>query len=120
MAATLVTKFVEKGVLQSTWTGLGNAENGLPENLDRFPIHSVQFSGTFGGATAVLEGSDDGVTYFTITGENPAGGADVLISTTQAQRFNFYNDVPHFIRPRTASGSGTSITVIITSKAFGH
>jgi len=114
------TQFVERGVLQSKWSALGNADTGSPEELDRYPIHSVQFGGTFGGATAVLEGSDDGVTYFTLTGENPSGGADVLISCTSAQRFDFYNVVPHFIRPRTSGGSGTSLNVIVTSKSFGH
>lgn len=117
-----VTKFVERGVLQTTWTGLTTTNTlGGAENLDRFPMHSIQIGGTFGGATATVEGSDDGITYFTLTGENPAGGADALVSATSANRFDVQNVVPHFIRPKVTGGDGTtSINVIITSKAYGH
>jgi hypothetical protein len=68
-----------------------------------------------------LEGSDDGITYFTLTGEGPTGGADVLISATAAQRFDFPNVVPQHIRPRIATGGvTTNIFVIITSKTYGN
>ena len=110
--------FAQRGVYRSVWTPLGNADSGTPEELAGLPYKSVQFAGTFGGATAVLEGSDDGVTYFTLVGASPTGGADVLISTTSAQRFDFL-DVPNFIRPRTSGGAGTSLTVTVTSKANG-
>lgn len=113
------TQFIQRGVPQTTWTPLGNADDGTPEQLSRFQHKSVQFGGTFGGATAVLEGSDDGVTYFTLTGESPTGGADVLISTTAAQRFDL-TDVPRHIRPRTSGGTGSAVSVIITAKGTGN
>jgi hypothetical protein len=94
---------------------------GLPDNLSRFPIHSMQIGGTFGGATVTMEGSDDGVTYFTLTGENPAGGSDALVSATSANRWDVKNVIPQFIRPNVSGGDGTTaITVIVTSKSFGH
>jgi hypothetical protein len=120
------TRFVEHSLCQTTWASMGGADTGTADQLARFPFHSVQFGGTgsgvggsFGGATAVLEGSDDGVTYFTLTGENPAGGADVAISCSSAQRFDFQN-VPRHIRPRTSGGTGTDLTVIVTSRSYGH
>lgn len=117
------SNFVEHGVLQTTWATLTSTDTvGTPENLDRFPTHSIQIGGVFGGATVVVEGSDDGVTYFTLTGENPAGGADALVSATSANRFDLPNVVPHFIRPRIASGAGgtTAVFVLITSKSYGN
>lgn len=112
---------IEKGVLKTVWTPLLQGDTGTPENLDRYPMHSVQIGGTFGGATVVVEGSDDGVTYATLTGENPAGGSDTLVSATSATRFDVQNVVPHFIRPRISGGDGTtSVTVTINSKTYGH
>ena len=70
-----IANFVQRGVWQTAWIGVPLGTLGLPDNLSRFPVHSVQIGGVFGGATATLEGSDDGVTYTTLTGENPAGGS---------------------------------------------
>jgi hypothetical protein len=115
-----ITAALQHSVLQTVWGPLATGDTGSPEEFARFPIHSVQFGGTFGGATVVLEGSDDGVTYFTMTGENPAGGADSLVSATSATRFDIANVVPYFIRPRVSGGSGVAITVTFTSRSYGH
>ena len=71
-----VTNFVQHGVLQSQWSAIPLNSTGTPDQISRFPAHSVQIGGTFGGATVTLEGSDDGVTYFTLTGESPAATGD--------------------------------------------
>lgn len=118
---------VEQGVWRTVWPSLGTADVGTPEEVDRYPQKSVQFGaidptvfpapavGTaFGGATAVLEGSDDGVTYFTLKdryGNN--------VSTGVAARFDL-EDVPHFVRPRTSGGTGTNLTVILNAKSMGR
>ena len=113
--------FVQKGVLQSQWSAIPLSSTGTPDQISRFPAHSIQIGGTFGGATVTVEGSDDGVTYFTLTGENPAGGADVPVSVTAANRFDLPNVVPQHVRPKVTGGDGTtSITVTITSKSFGN
>lgn len=104
----------QHGVLQTTWTPLGNADTGTPEELSRYPNKSVQIGGTFGGATVVLEGSDDGITYATVKDITGA-----LVSGTSAARFDVV-DIPYFIRPRTSGGSGTAAFVILTSRSFGH
>lgn len=116
-----VSKFVQRGVVETKWTPIPSGSVGTPENLSRFPMHSIQISGTFGGATVTVEGSDDDTTYTTLTGENPAGGADSLVSATGATRFDVPNVVPQFIRAKTTGGDGTTaVTVIITSKSYGH
>lgn len=115
------SQFRQHNVLESTWAAIPSGSTGTPEQLSRWPVHSIFVTGTFGGATVTVEGSDDGVTYFTLTAENPAGGADVLVSTTVAQRFDAVNVVPLHIRPKTTGGDGTTaVTVIITSKGYGH
>ena len=115
------SNFVQKGVMQSQWAAIPSSSTGTPDQLSRFPAHSIQIGGTFGGATVTVEGSDDGVTYFTLTGENPAGGADVPVSATAANRFDLPNVVPQHVRPKVTGGDGTTaITVTIISKSFGN
>lgn len=108
--------FPERGVYQAIWTPLGNADTGTPETLSGYPKHRVQFSGAFGGATAVLEGSNDGTTYVTLVGVNSAG-ATVAVSTTSAAQFDL-EVVPRFIRPRTSGGAGSAVTVTLNSKSL--
>lgn len=114
----------QQGTWRSIWGSMGGADSGTPDQLSRYPMHSVQFGAvdplvqpppgagvgtTFGGATAVLEGSEDGVTYFTLK--------DVLgnnVSTAVAGRFDI-EAIPYHVRPRTSGGTGTDLTVIITS-----
>ena len=114
----------QQGVWRTIWPAMGIADTGTPEQVSRYPEKSVQFGATdpltgtagatFGGATGVLEGSDDGVTYFTLKdkfGNN--------VSTTVAGRFDL-EDVPYFVRPRTSGGSGTNLTVILVAKSMGR
>lgn len=108
------TAAAQQGVLQTVWTPMGNADTGTPDQLSRWPQKSVQFGGTFGGATVVLEGSDDGTTYATV--KDVAGTS---VSATSAARFDVL-DVPYHIRPRTSGGTGTAITVTLTSRSFGN
>lgn len=117
----------QQGVWRTVWASMGSADSGTPEEVSRYPQKSVQFGGidptvfpaptvgtAFGGATAVLEGSEDGVTYFVVKdkyGNN--------VSTAVAARFDI-EDVPQFIRPRTSGGTGTNLTVILTCKSMGY
>lgn len=113
----------QQGVWRTIWPQMGVADSGTPEEVSRYPLHSVQFGATdpltttigvtFGGATAVLEGSEDNVTYFVckdVFGNN--------VSTAVAARFDLEN-VPQFLRPRTSGGTGTALTVILTSRTTG-
>lgn len=95
---------------------MGSADMGTPDEISRYPTHSVQISGTFGGATVLLEGSDDNVTYFTLSDH---GGT--AISATSNARFDTIAIVPQYIRPRSSGGGiTTAVVVIVTSKSFGH
>lgn len=111
------SQFIQQGVLQSTWGPLTSANTlGTNEELPRYPYHSVQITGTFGGATVVLQGSDDGVTWFTL---HDTSGSN--ISATSNARFDTIAIVPAFVRPSLSGGDGTtSVTLIVTSRTQGR
>ena len=71
----------------------------------------VTLTGTWAGATVVIEGSNDGTTYVTLT--DPQGNA---ISKTQ-NAVEQITEVPRYIRPSKSGGSGATIRVMI--KATG-
>ena len=86
-----------------SWTGLLNGDDGAPIQYGAFADRSVQFVGTFGaGGTIVLEGSNDGTNYVTLTdpqGNNISKNAASIEMVAEATRF---------IRPRVTAGDGTT------------
>lgn len=69
-------------------------------------VRSVQFTGTFGtGGTILLEGSNDGTNYVTLT--DPQGNA---ISKTAAG-IEAIEETTVYIRPRVSAGDGTTSLV---------
>lgn len=94
-----------------TWTGLlqTSSDTGEPYEAGDFADATVQFGGTFtGGGTVVLEGSNDGVTYTTMT--DPQGNN---LQYTAAG-LELIAEKPRYIRPRiTAGGASTSISVLL-------
>ena len=86
----------------ATWANVkaGDTFNpiGVPEQSDR----SVQIDGTFGGATAGLEGSIDGATYFTL--HDPQG---VAISTATA-KLAAVLELVSYVRGFVTGGDGTT------------
>jgi len=124
-----ITVATERGIVQTTWTGFATSGDvGTAEQLSRYPIKNVQIGGTFTGSpTLVLEGSEDGVTYFTVMAEYvavvstaPTAG-DAPVTAAAASYFGQLGTNPRFIRPRCSAGSGgANLFVILTSKAFGN
>lgn len=85
------------------WSSLANGDDGstiqMPGSADR----TVQFDGTFGsGGTIVLEGSNDGITYYTLT--DPAANS---LSFTAAG-LKSVTEVTRYMRPRVTAGDGTT------------
>ena len=71
---------------------------------------SISITGTFaGGTTAVLQGSNDGINWFTV---KDMAGAD--ISTTAAAAFDFSSAFAYF-RLNVTSGANDSITGIVVA-----
>lgn len=73
----------------------------IPGSADR----SVQMSGTWNSSTIVLEGSNDGTTWFTLN--DPFSNA---ISFT-ADGLKQITEITRYIRPRISAGTPTSVTI---------
>lgn len=94
-----------------TWTSVATGDTGAPIQNPTFSDRSVQVTGTFGGATCTIEGSNDGVTYFTLT--DPAGAAATFAVAGLKQLLQ----VTRYIRPSVAAGAGTlNINLLIVGK----
>ena len=85
------------------WETLTNGDDGQPVTESEFPIRSVSVTGTFGsGGTVVIEGSNDGTNYHTLTDL-----LGVAISFT-SDGLKQISEVTNFIRPSVTAGDGTT------------
>ncbi len=109
MALTISTA-VDKvpRLIWAAFTTAGGADTAFAVEGQRALAGAVQFSGTFGGATVVLEGSNDGITYFTL--RDLQGNS---ISATAAAYVEFTTSAA-YIRPRASGGTGDSLTATAT------
>lgn len=116
MAAKTRDDKLGRSAYLTVWTGLSeNDRNGDPETLVQAADRSVQVTGTFGGATVVIEGSNvpNPTTndWFTLTdplGSNVsftgAGGMQIIENTVA-------------VRPRVSGGTGTNVNVYLISRS---
>lgn len=98
-----------KGAVRTTWT-LTGTNDGLPEVAPQYPNKTVHLTGTFGGGTVVIEGSNDGVTYTTLT--DLQGNA----LTITAPAIEKIEECPQYVRPRASVGV-TSVVIAMTSES---
>ncbi len=106
-------RWIAKGVLKSQWTTVAGATTCLPLDAPHLPDKTVQATGTWGGATLVVQGSADNVTY---VGLNDSRGEGNAISMS-ADNIVTIAENPQYIRAVTSGGTGTSLTVTITSQS---
>lgn len=95
----------------ATWTGINTAGNAtISRYAPKFSLTtaSVQVSGTIGGATIVLQGSNDGVTYATL---NDVDGNALSFT---AAGYKELTSGAAFIKPSISGGTGDSINVIVS------
>jgi type 1 fimbria pilin len=112
---TALTRFGEDCHLV-VWTGLLNTDDGDPFEGPGSNERSIQFTGTFGsGGTIVLEGSNNGTHWFTLT--DPQGNN---ISATTA-RIKRISELTRYVRPRVTAGDGsTNLTAtMLVRRAYG-
>lgn len=100
--STEVSTLYGKGSL-ATWTALTTGDTGKPVSGVGLSDRSVQFTGTFGGATVVLEGSNDGTNWVTLT--DPAG---VALSFTSAGLKQVLQ-ITRYTRPNVSGGAAVAI-----------
>lgn len=107
--ATLNTDI--KDVPRVIWSGLTTAASpgaALKLTAQAALAGCVQFTGTFGGATVIMQGSNDGTNWFTL---KDLTGADV--SATAAGAFEFTTSAA-YIRASASGGTGDNINVVMT------
>jgi hypothetical protein len=89
-----------------TWTGLTTGDTGRPLEMTGWADRSIQVTGTFGGATVNIEGSNNGTNWSLLT--DPQGNNIALTSAKIEQVM----EITRYIRPSVSGGSGTSINII--------
>lgn len=99
-----------KDVYLATWTAMGNADTGTSVAMSGASDRSVQIEGTFGSATAVVQGSNDGTNWQPLT--DPQGNA---ISKTAAS-IEQIAELTRFVRVSTSGGTGTNLNVNLLLK----
>lgn len=113
-----------KGVVTSQWSAINKnsgATSGTPLDAPHLPDKCVEISGTFSGATIVIEGHNastaTGGTYITLNDSRGEGNA---LSFTAANIVTIMEN-PRFIRPRLTAATGTpSLNVRIVSQSVGR
>lgn len=101
---TIVTPL--SGYKRVTWDALTTGGDvGEPILSPHFSDKTVQVTGAFGGGQIVIEGSNDGVSFFPLT--DPLGNQ----LTFSSSGLKLITENPELIRPRLPSGSGASVVV---------
>jgi hypothetical protein len=93
------------------WASVANNDTGelceIPGAADR----SVQVQGTFGGATVIIQGSNDGTNWHTL---NHPQGSPLSFA---AAGLKGVVEITRFIRPSVSGGDGTtSVTVTLLAR----
>lgn len=91
----------------ATWAAMGAGDSGEAFSYSAHGDRSVQITGTFGGTTVTIEGSNDGTSWFVLT--DPANAAisktsAALVAITEATRY---------IRPKATGGAGVAVDVAL-------
>jgi hypothetical protein len=109
--ATIIPTTVEQQIQAAAyrWTDYSTADTSTPIKVQNMQglAGSVQVTGTFGGATITLQGSNDGTNYVTL--KDSAGTA---ISFTAAGMAEF-STAALFVKPTSSGGTADNVTVTV-------
>ena len=108
---------ISRGSHKWTWANMGNADAGEALGPDgggiAFADKTVQIvAAAYGSATIVIQGSNDGTNWFTLTNPNNDD-----LSFTIGNQLEAILENPLYIRPSTSGGTGTDITVTLAGRA---
>lgn len=107
---TVYTTDWKKNTATISWPAMAANDVGQALELPSYADKSIQISGTPGGATVVLEGSDNGSTYVTLS--DPQGNALSFMDVA----LKFVVENVRYIRPHVTGGDGTTaITATLTA-----
>jgi len=97
-----------------SWTGISTGDTinsyAIPEEFGA--IGCAQITGTFGGATVVMQVSNDNTTWFDLTDLQGA-----VISAT-ANTFADFSTAAIYIRPSITGGSSDSVNVKVAFRGY--
>ena len=93
--------------LLTLWEAMGDDDTGAPVLVGERPDGSVQVTGTFGGATFTLEGSNDGTNFVVLRDDS---GTTISLTSAGLQMFM---QRTLWIRPQTSGGTGTDVDVYL-------
>jgi hypothetical protein len=109
--ATIIPTTVEEQVRAAAyrWTDYSTADTSTPIKVQNMQglAGSVQVTGTFGGATITLQGSNDGTNFVTL--KDSAGTA---ISVTAAGMAEF-STAALYLKPTSTGGTADNVTVTL-------
>jgi hypothetical protein len=100
----------ESGVVSVSWRAVPEGDTFAVAETGNLWERSVQIGGTFGGATVVLQGSNDGVTYATLNDLQ-----DSPISFTSAGLAAIQENT-RYVKPLATGGTGSLIDVTLVGK----
>lgn len=86
----------------AAWTGLLQGDEGDSLPFSQYTDKSVQVTGTFGGATLRVEGSNNGTDWAVLT--DPQGN-DLLITSAKVE---MVTEATLYTRPKVSGGDGTT------------
>ncbi len=104
--AAAVERVKEGEAMLYTWAITSTNTEGLSIDAHEYGDRSVQFAGSFDGASVSLQGSNDGTNWATLT--DPQGNA----LTKSASALETVMEVPRYTKVTSSGGGGSqSITV---------
>lgn len=98
------------GVAVALWETMNGVSTGVEMALARWSDKTVTASGTWGSATLVIQGSNDGNTWFTV---DDVDGTPVSFTSDSMA---VIRDNPLYMRPKTSGGTGSDVDVHIAMK----
>ena len=98
-----------------SWASLDGADTATAADMASNPDKSVEISGTYDSATIVIQGSNSGATWFTLTDYD----GNSLSYTTGNKLVGIRENV-RLIRPVTSGGGGSTALNIIIHGSGGH
>jgi hypothetical protein len=108
MAITPIIRPIENEAMEAFFETVTGAESTGSVRLAKFPIKFFSVAGTFGSATVVVQGSNDGTNWVTLTTEGTTA-----LSFTSASGIKPIYENCKFIRLTTSGGTGTDLDAYI-------
>jgi hypothetical protein len=109
--ATVQFSNTRDGAIVVTWAALAGTDVGSPFRVPSSADLTFQVSGTFGGATVTLQGSNDSTTWHGLSQK----GVGATTMSYAVNTVHACNETPLFVRPFVTGGTSSSITVILAA-----